>query len=154
MKACFLAAVLCAIVLMVFAGIALAGSAAGAQEPKGTDVKSNVYFDKQFYSMGQRGKVIIVDKNLDKRHDAIDSYRPVKGFVFLEVNKKSASSVFIDKLFRTAFRETGQHTGVFEAAIRIPTTDDNGSTLKGKPITIRYNDIHNQIVWRDTAIVR
>ncbi len=153
MKSRFFAVLLGIAILTASVGAAsVSNAAAAAQESKARH--DHVFFDKQFYSMGQKGKVTIIDKNLDKRHDAIDSYKPVQGFVSLEVNKKKASSVFVDKLFRTSFRETGPHTGVFQAVIKIPTTDDAGATLKGKSLTIRYNDIHNQMVWQDTVVVR
>lgn len=40
------------------------------------------------YGFGQKAIVFLLDKNLDKHHDGIDTYRPRSGFVFLEIAGK------------------------------------------------------------------
>jgi hypothetical protein len=123
--------------------------AAGEENPK-----TGVYFDRYAYAIGQRVTVTIVDKNLDRHHDAVDSHRHGRGFVTIEINDKTVSDSFAAKIFRTSFRETGANTGIFKALLKIPDSDQYGNTIKGKEIRINYFDLHNRVIWHDTAIVR
>jgi hypothetical protein len=115
--------------------------------------KVGIYFDRGFYKIGQKAIVIIVDKNLNKHHDAIDSYKPVKGFVSLEINNREVADSFASKVFRTSFRETGPHTGIFKALLKVPDTDDLGRSIKGKELRINYVDFQNRVTWHDTASI-
>ncbi len=116
-------------------------------------IHTRIYFDRHFYSFGQRAIVTIVDKNLVKTHDGIDSYKPAKGFVTLEINGHKVPESFLSKVFQTSFRETGPHTGIFKAWLKIPSTDDTGKSTKGKELRINYVDIQNDAIWHDTATV-
>lgn len=113
--------------------------------------KVDVYFDRQFYKIGQKVIVTIVDRNLSKHYDAIDSYKPVRGFVTIEIDDRTISDSFTAKIFRSSFKETGPHTGVFKALLKIPSTDDLGKSIKGKEIRINYFDFQNHAIWHHTA---
>lgn len=128
--------------------------AAGEDGNKGVSTpKTAIYFDRYSYVIGQKATVTIVDKKLDRHYDAVDSYRPTRGFVSFEINDNTVSDGFATKVFRTSFRETGPHTGIFKAMLKIPSTDEFGHTIKGKEIRINYLDIHNRVIWHDTATV-
>jgi len=116
-------------------------------------VHSRIYFDRHFYSFGQRAIVTIVDKNLVKTHDGIDSYRPAKGFVSLEIDGRTVPQSFVSKVFQTSFRETGPHTGIFKAWLKIPSMDDMGNNIKGEELRINYFDTQNDVIWHDIATV-
>ena len=75
---------------------AIQNFAAGEDAYKGTKKTSNIrlYFDKDFYKIGQKAIVTIVDKNLNRRYDAIDSYKPVRGSVWLEIDERKVSEGF------------------------------------------------------------
>ncbi len=136
-------------------GGAMQNLATGEDTEKNTKkVHSRIHFDKHFYSFGQRAIVTIVDKNLIKTHDGIDSYKPIKGFVTLEIGGRTVSQSFLSKVFQTSFRETGSHTGVFKALLKIPSKDDMGRTIKGADLRINYFDIQNGVTWHDIATVR
>ncbi len=119
----------------------------------GESLSVRVYFDKVSYKIGQKAVVTIVDKNLNKHYDAIDSYRPVRGFVSLEIDGKDVSDSFSSKIFRTSFKETGPHTGIFKALLKIPSTDEFGKSIKGKEIRINYFDIQNNVIRHDTVTI-
>ena len=114
---------------------------------------TRLYFDKDFYKIGQKAIVTIVDKNLNKHYDAIDSYKPVRGFVTLEIDERKVSESFASKIFRTSFKETGPHTGIFKALLKIPSADEMGKTIKGKEIRINYFDIQNNVTWHDIVTI-
>jgi hypothetical protein len=116
-------------------------------------VSKHVYFNKKSYSFGQRAIVFLLDKNLDRHHDGIDSYKPQSGFVFLEIGGKRVSDNFTKKVFQSSFMETGTHTGIFKAKLKIPVVDETGKSTKGQNLTITYVDVINGITWRDTATI-
>ncbi len=134
---------------------AMQNFAAGEDAYKNTKKTSNihVYFDKDFYKIGQKAIVTIVDKNLNKRYDAIDSYKPVRGFLSLEIDDRNVSESFASKIFRTSFKETGSNTSIFKALLKIPSTDELGKSIKGKELRINYVDIHNRVIWHDTVTI-
>ena len=127
--------------------------ATGATYNSNEGPKVDVYFDRQFYKIGQKVIVTIVDRNLSKYYDAIDSYRPVRGFVTIEIDDRTVSDSFTGKIFRSSFKETGPHTGVFKALLKVPSTDDLGKGIKGKEIRINYFDLQNHAIWHDAASI-
>jgi len=131
-------------------GFAATGNYANGATDK---ISSHIYFDKRVYNIGQKATVILLDKNLDRRHDAIDTYRPASGFISLKIAGKTMPDSFTQKVFQSSFIETGTHTGIFKAKLKIPATDDTGKSIKGKDIRITYIDIHNQMRWHDTVTV-
>jgi len=142
------------LILCIIVGV-MQNFAAGEAAYKNTEDTSNVrvYFDKHFYKIGQKVIVTIVDKNLNKHYDAIDSYKPVRGFVSLEIDDRTVPDSFASKVFRTSFKETGSHTGIFKALLKVPSTDDLSKSIKGKELRINYFDIQNRIIWHDTATI-
>ena len=144
------------LVLLISSIMGVAGQnfAAGEDATSAKVPRTGVYFDRHFYAIGQKAYVIIVDKNLNRHYDAIDSYSPVRGLVSLEIDDSALSDAFAIKVFRTSFKETGPHTGIFKALLKIPSTDELGDTIKGKELRINYRDIHNHVIWHDTANIR
>ena len=115
--------------------------------------QTHIYFDKRVYGFGQKAIVFLLDKNLNKHHDGIDTYRPRSGFVFLEIAGKRMPDSFTQKVFQTSFIETGPNTGIFKAKLKIPTTDDAGRSTKGKDLRITYVDVNNSVTWHDTVTI-
>jgi len=149
---------ICIILLFVLIPFIIVGAtqnlAAGEDAYKDKKpANTGVYFDKDFYKIGQKAIVTIVDKNLNKHYDAIDSYKPVRGFVTLEIDERKVSESFASKIFRTSFKETGPHTGIFKALLKIPSADEMGKTIKGKEIRINYFDIQNNVTWHDIVTI-
>jgi len=130
-------------------------NAAAQKDPNNTgdSLIVRVYFDRDFYKIGQKAVVTIVDKNLNKHYDAIDSYRPARGFVSLEIDGKDVSDSFASKIFRTSFKETGPHTGIFKALLKMPSTDESGKSMKGNEVRINYVDVQNHVIWHDTVTI-
>ncbi len=124
----------------------------GSSHKNTETVHVGIYLDSHSYSIGQYARVIIVDKNLVKSYDGIDSYRP-EGLVTLQINGRNVSDSFLAKVFIVSFRETGPHTAIFKALLRIPSIDDLGHRMQGEELRVNYFDVQNDEVWHDTATV-
>lgn len=57
------------------------------------------------------------------------------------------------KIFQSSFIETGPHSGIFKAKLKIPATDENGKSTKGKDLRITYIDDNNNMRWHDTVTI-